>query len=287
MRTDPIIITGAGHSGTRGLVQVLTKATNVYLGDINNSTKEWEFYRQLAAEVNGRLLGLPARHNYHAIAPEIFTHFQLTQDEKEDATNYIRQKILANQTISLPPDDATHWVIKTPRTTLCLEVWQAVFPQARFVNLVRDGRDVAASLPDSGDSLLRRFELWRARVNRIWWYQRNGIPIIDFRYEDLTDPAKLKSLCDSLNIPYLPEMHNQLKMSVGKGRRKMRGLAYERMELLRYGYPKIEKGWQAKIAGTLQRFTDGISNNATRINQKLNRNWKEIKLNELSNREFK
>lgn len=267
MRTDPIIITGAGHSGTRGLVQVLTQATNVYLGDISNAKREWEFYRQLAAQVNGRLLGIPASHNYHVIAPEIFTHFHLTQNEINDSVQFIKQAILSDPGQSLPSKEATHWVIKTPRTTLCLEIWHAVFPQARFVNLVRDGRDVAASLPDSGGSLLRRFDLWRARVNRIRWYQRNGMPIIDFRYEDLTDSAKLRAFCKTLDIPYKPEMHQELKMSVGKGRRKMRGLSYERMELLRYGYPK-EKGWKININGKFVRFGDSLSGFAVRLNRK-------------------
>ena len=281
MRTNPIIITGAGHSGTRGLMQVLTKASDVYLGDINNTKREWEFYRKLATEVNGRLLGLPCRHNFHIIAPDIFTHFRLTQQEIDDSVAFMRQKILDNPQESLPPEDFPLWVIKTPRTTLCLEVWQAVFPNAIFVNLLRDGRDVAASLPDSGGSLLRRFELWRARVNRIWWYQRQGMSIIDFRYEDLTEPAKLQDLCTALSIPYRPEMYQQLKMSVGKGRRKMRGLRYERMELLRYGYPKFEQGWQAAINGKWDRFTGQLSDMTFKLNRKLANQPKDVQIKQI------
>jgi len=253
MRTDPIIITGAGHSGTRGLVHILTESGNVYLGDIDHPKKEWEFYRVLAQQVNQRLLNLPA-HDHNMIPKEVYWHFFPTRDQIKNLKDYILGEIQANPELSMPPDPTQKWIIKTPRTNLSLEVWQAVFPQAHFINLIRDGRDVAASLPFWDGSLLRRFELWRARVNRMECYRQMGVPITNFRYEDLPNPGLLKKFCAKLEIPYSPKMQEKLMMSLSRGIQLMRGLNYETFELIRYGYP-VEPitPWKA-FNGRLMRF---------------------------------
>jgi len=201
MRTDPIIITGVGHSGTRGLVQVLQDVKNIYFGDIDNSFREWNFYIDLVEQVNCQLLKLP-RHDLNLIPPEFYWSYQPTPEEIADSREFIIQKISENPTLSLPQDDTSIWVIKNPRMTVCLDIWYSVFPDAKIVNLVRDGRDVAASLPIWAGSLSRRFELWRARINRMWQYERLGIPITTFRYEDLVDAEKLNRFCNKLGIPY-------------------------------------------------------------------------------------
>jgi hypothetical protein len=238
MRYDPIIVTGAGHSGTRGLVTVLSTVGDIYLGDINNPFKEWNFYRLLARNVNAWLLSLPEVHDHNVIPPDIIRNFRASQDQRRHCVARILSEIRKQPDLSLPPAGATTWVIKTPRTTLCLEIWRAVFPEAKFVNLVRDGRDVAvATWSPSAGGVERRFELWRARVNRIWGYQKAGMPIIDFRYEDLPDPEKLGGLCKALGFSYSPRMHDCLAMNVGRGAEMMRSLPYERFELMRYGYP--------------------------------------------------
>jgi Sulfotransferase family len=237
IRRGPIIVTGAGHSGTRGLVTMLEAVDDVYLGDINNVFKEWDFYRLLARNVNAWLLSLPEVHDHNVISPEITRDFRASEGQRRQCVAHILSEIRDHLDISMPPPDAGAWVFKTPRTTLCLEIWHAVFPQAKFVNLVRDGRDVAAAKTSAAaGSVERRFELWRARVNRIWAYQKEGMPIIDFRYEDLPDRNKLCTLCETLGLPYSPRMHDRLAMNIGRGVELMRSLPYERCELIRYGY---------------------------------------------------
>ena len=238
MRFDPIIITGAGHSGTRGLVTLLNHAEGVYLGDTNNVFKEWNFYRLLAGRVNAWLLGLPEVHDNNVIPPDIVLHFRASESQRLDCTARILTEIQNHPEVSLPPAGTPRWVFKTPRTTLCLEIWRAVFPDATFVNLLRDGRDVAVAnwSPPAGP-VARKFDLWRARVNRIWSYQREGLPIIDLRYEDLPDPATLRDFCERVGLPYSARMHDPLVMNVGKGAELMKALPYERFELMRYRYP--------------------------------------------------
>jgi hypothetical protein len=237
MRFDPIIITGAGQSGTRGLVTILRNAEGVYLGDIDNVFKEWNFYRLLASRVNAWLLSLPEVHDNNVIPPDVVLRFSASESQRRECTSRILTEIRNHPDVSLPPAGTRRWVFKTPRTTLCLEIWRAVFPEATFVNLIRDGRDVAvAKWSPAAGSVARKFDLWRARVNRIWNYQREGMPIIDLRYEDLPDPARLRAFCERVGLHYSPRMHDLLAMNVGKGAELMKGLPYERFELMRYGY---------------------------------------------------
>ena len=237
MRRDPIIITGAGHSGTRGLVTVLGAVTGVYLGDVGNPFKEWDFYRLLARNVNAWLLSLPEVHDNNVIAPDVIRDFRASEDQRVACAARIESEITKHWNLSQPPRGSGPWVFKSPRTTLCLEIWRTVFPDARFVHLIRDGRDVAvATWSPAAGSVERRFELWRARVNRIWAYQQEGMPIVDVRYEDLPDPAALKALCGAVGLPYASRMHGLLRMHSGHGTELMQGLPYSRAELMRYGY---------------------------------------------------
>jgi Sulfotransferase family len=238
IQTNPIIVTSAGHSGTRGFIQALSTVVSVYLGNIDNHRYEWDFYRILAAQINAWILGLPEQHDHNVIPPNIFENLKIPSTKIAEIRAAAVREIVDHCETSMPPSGDSVWIFKTPRTSLCLDVWQAIFPQARFINLVRDGRDVAVSTEWSAPAgtLTRRFDLWRARVNRVWRYQAEGLPIIDFRYEDLPDPLKVKKLCDDFRIPYSRGMHDVLQMNCGKGIEAMRSYPYERLELIRYGY---------------------------------------------------
>lgn len=214
----------------------MTASSDIYFGDISNPKREWEFYRVLAAKVNGRLLGIPERHNHNIIAPDIYQHFQPTAQQITDSVAYIRSEIEQNVALSMPPNEEIVWVIKTPRTMLCLDIWYQVFPQATFINLVRDGRDVAFSLPEDCGTLERRFELWRKRLHRIWRYRQAGIPVYDFRYEDLVDAEKTRQFLLQLGITYQAEMADELRLSQGKGIKAFEGRFVEHFELFKYGY---------------------------------------------------
>lgn len=236
-RKDPIIVTGAGHSGTRGLVSVLSCSKELYLGDISNDKREWEFYRILAAEVNSILLSIPKQHNHNIISTEYYYQQFYSEHKKEEAIEYARNKIANYHSDSMPPNDEILWLLKTPRTTICLDIWYSIFPKAKFINLIRDGRDVANSLPKDAGSLIRRFELWRSRVNAVERFRNQGIEIHDIRYEDLNNRSEIEKLCEFVGIQYTTEMLELFKASYGKGVKAFARIKeFEKIELLKYGY---------------------------------------------------
>jgi Sulfotransferase family len=102
---------------------------------------------------------------------------------------------------------------KTPRYVEHLSFLAQLFPHARFVHLVRDGRNVAlsyADVPFGPKTVARAASLWDRRV-------RKGIEIgrklehgryFELRYEDLVEEpeGELKSLCEFLDVAYEPAM---------------------------------------------------------------------------------
>lgn len=101
------------------------------------------------------------------------------------------------------------WADKTPDYIDHLPLLSRLFPEARFVHMVRDGRDVALSTLD-----LRRFHRHAATCGYFWARQiaaaigegRRLGPgrYLELRYEDLLDgpERELERLCTFVGLPY-------------------------------------------------------------------------------------
>jgi hypothetical protein len=94
-----------------------------------------------------------------------------------------------------------------------------IWPDARFIHLVRDGRDVAQSCVSMGwyGNAWRAAERWLT-AERLWTRMTELVPPerrIDVRYEDLiADPvAQLTRICRLIGIVYHPEMLDYPKHS--------------------------------------------------------------------------
>jgi hypothetical protein len=97
------------------------------------------------------------------------------------------------------------WVNKTPRLLLCLRLLTKLYPNARCVHIVRDGRDVAASFrtlawgpKDIGQAARR----WRNRMEAREDFDSSRLKYREVRYEDLIQsPANsLKDIFEFLGI---------------------------------------------------------------------------------------
>jgi sulfotransferase family protein len=104
------------------------------------------------------------------------------------------------------------FVDRNPDNVLHLGAITALFPEARVVHVIRDGRDVAASWLELGwaDSIERAALHWRYRVHHGRLAQRlvGERRYHELRYEHLVrDPeATLRKLCAAIEVPFDPAM---------------------------------------------------------------------------------
>lgn len=105
------------------------------------------------------------------------------------------------------------WVDHTPENINYAALLLALFPRARIVHLVRDGRAVANSiLPlDWGpNTVIRAAPWWRTNVQEGLGLDRRPPPsqILRVRFEDLicAPEETVRRLCEALDLPFEPRM---------------------------------------------------------------------------------
>ncbi len=115
---------------------------------------------------------------------------------------------------------------KTPRHVLALNRIRVAEPKARFIVMVRDGRDVAASFIKRRGNAVDGARRWLAE-NQIIRAEENATDVRIVRYEDLIDDAEgvLRQVTDFVGIPFDSQM-----------------LRYHERERLWFGVPEIKKG---------------------------------------------
>lgn len=107
---------------------------------------------------------------------------------------------------------ATYWGEKSPQNVYCLYALEQVFPGAKYIHLIRDGRDVVASIVKAefnsdidmiGHHWLKSIKNARnfgARIRRDRYHE--------MFYEELVQEPEpvIQQVCRFLGLDYLPEM---------------------------------------------------------------------------------
>jgi hypothetical protein len=106
----------------------------------------------------------------------------------------------------------SRWGDKTPPYRSQMPAIQAVVPEAHFIHIVRDGRDVALSYSGlwfgPSDEIEAQARFW---VDQIRSTRRDATALahyLEVRYEDLVmEPARtLRTICAWLGLPFEPRM---------------------------------------------------------------------------------
>jgi hypothetical protein len=125
------------------------------------------------------------------------------------------KELVINYAVVHGKSNPKYWVDHTPENIKYVSMLLNVFPEAKFIHLVRDGRAVAASVMPLkwGPNTVNKASNWW--VERVSYglgaeeYLRSlGIPVLRVRYEDilLTPEKQMKDICEFLNIEYSEAM---------------------------------------------------------------------------------
>jgi len=224
MRKNPVFIVGCGRSGTTllrlmllqsdelhiplesGFFGTLSKRQSAY-GDFTETRQRWFFIRDL--QLN------PATSKRKS-----FSVFEMTPREAESILMEAAPTDLAGATAALfeataQKHEKKRWGDKTPSYIRHLPELAEAFPDAQFVHLIRDGRDVAASMRDAGwnTSIREGIRQWNHDVTVARHSVGRALKAERYRevfYEQLVrNPEEtLQSLCEWLHLHYTPDMLN-------------------------------------------------------------------------------
>lgn len=118
--------------------------------------------------------------------------------------------------------DHAQWGIKTPYLVDSLDVIFAVYPDAKVVHIVRNGKDVYLSYQDIHNKNKTRFGPKGLAANAYYWVQglrriekAKCSSIYELRYEDLLNDSanQLKALCVFLGVKYSESMNEDYHRS--------------------------------------------------------------------------
>jgi hypothetical protein len=130
----PIIVGGTGGSGTR-VIQMLLEKAGIFMGKNLNEHKDNYDVHPYLIEAIPALANGPGRGLYAGQSGKT----ALLQD-------YVgRFYPVAKQLYSEVPEEAIGWGWKHPRMIYLFPLMAACFANARFIHMVRDGRDMAIS----------------------------------------------------------------------------------------------------------------------------------------------
>lgn len=198
----PFFIVGCPRSGTTLLQVLLDAHPDIAIPPesfiFQRFPPIWKCYGDLANDANLRLLAGDLLHDERirdwglAVSPDEFCR-RLGGRSIRDAVSLLFQLYAAQK-------GKHRWGDKTPQHALFLKEITAVFPDAKFIHFVRDGRDVAESLSrvHIGPKSIRAIAAyWRKHVLAFHEFKKSLAPgtFIEPRYEDFVrDPASRQKL---------------------------------------------------------------------------------------------
>ncbi len=195
--TSPTIVYGPPRSGTTYLIQVLNRHPEIF---ISNETR----------------LFVWAHRSLNVVTQEWHSLF----NKREDFVEYLRgayPKLIRDFYKKLHPR-ARYWGDKNPYYAAkvnegCLDTIADLFPETRFIHIVRDGRDVVSSLMRRGwGNFETSHHIWAEQVD-IGSAFGKSLPAnryFEVRYEDLVqdDVGIARKLFEFLGIEIHPNVVN-------------------------------------------------------------------------------
>lgn len=213
----PFFIVGAGRSGTTLLRLMLSGHSRLHV-----SPETWFLQPLLARFPVAEALGPQERHAAiglivgHYRWPDLRVDERVLRAEIEDrGADTLRELTDAVYACVARQAGKARVGDKTPTYVRILPQLAALYPDAQFIHLLRDGRDVALSYIDAGWELRcyqgDRFEWTEAvRAAHVFGAKAAAGTWIDVRYEDLVHAPErvLRDLCAFLGEAFEPAMMN-------------------------------------------------------------------------------
>lgn len=214
-KTSPFFIVGSGRSGTTLLRLILSSHSEVTI-----PPETW-FIMPLVKEIP---IDTYLTENEIDLSFKIITTHYRWPDMGID-TDEFHDKLKKNRNIKLKDiidivydhylkmENKSIWGDKTPPYIKILPELISLYPEARFIHLIRDGHDVAMSfykLQWKGRWLANNVTEWNDSIDKYIEYKRTKIidRILEIKYENLVVDTEntIKTICTFIGLSFEPKM---------------------------------------------------------------------------------
>lgn len=228
-RVSPFFIIGSGRSGNTLLRRILTAHSELHIPPENHALGA-------AITVYRRNRSLPWPHLVDLVLGTFqFSHgFEVFDLELRPLAERLHDAPKAQRSLAHIIDSfyrfhaeahgekCDYWGDKTPLNTFNAFKIGAVFPDARFIHVLRDGMDVVESYVRAGlvKSHEEAAERWVSSVEAAQLVERRyGEQFLEVRYEALVvEPARVvRGVCDFLGVDLEPDMLTATEHTKGMG----------------------------------------------------------------------
>ena len=261
---QPFYIIGSGRSGSTLLRRLLYAHEDVYIpGEIYTYKELFNTYLK-AKRLSWKqlmyvsLAAIEYHHQFHdryGSLGELALELNTVEEGRRNLAEIVHQ--LYHFLAKKDGKPFKVWGDKTPQNTFILDEINAIFPQAKYIHIIRNGLDVALSYVENGlyDTIEQSALRWQQSIEICQQFShRVNDRYIEIRYEDLvTQPeSEVKRVCDFLGIDFREEMitsllyvdsmrdvneidhHKNVKkeiftQSIGKGRKKLNDTELEQL----------------------------------------------------------
>ena len=214
--TAPVFVLGCGRSGTTLLRLMLNSHSRIgipgetwYFPDLHADRAAITTWPN--AEWRERLT---QRIVESAVFPQLGISPESLRSQLESLTRDEWPSVIASANLAFAcGEHKARWGDKTPGYVRCLPVIKELFPGAKILHVIRDGRDVVLSFLEQSfgpSGILEGADYWRADVEL---GRRDGPRVFgasyhEVRYEELvTDPERvLRDVCNAIGEAYEPTM---------------------------------------------------------------------------------
>lgn len=222
---QPVFIISSGRSGTTLMRSMLVAGGQIAIPAetqiIHVLPVKFHTTRGLGWEDRVRLIiaSFESHRNFPLWQVNLADAYQksLALPEKERSLARVINEVYFTYAAQAFPD-AKVWGDQSPIHTFYLPYIKKVFPNARYMHLLRDGRDVVSSMVTRhGDNYLFEAVLrWKTSIKRISSFQKELTPeqYLEVRYENLVREPEptLQKVCDFIGIHYAQRMLDYWKL---------------------------------------------------------------------------
>ena len=212
--TNPIIIGGSGSSGSTLLKSLLNRHSKIAIGPELSIFNKNMFYETPFEKIKDNLktiLDDGMCTDGWFLYPPTFSDFEKYGWNKNDFIKMALSKDTHKDFIDdfmnvfLDKSQKKIWAEKTPANSYCFNEFNTIYPNARFIHLYRDGKDVVTSLIKRGMNPYYATMMWLYNTSTAANY-KNKNNYFEIKYESLVNNPKetLIELLSFLKLDYEP-----------------------------------------------------------------------------------